>query len=433
MGCEGNTALAQRHGSGKAGIAELVLWDVILVVLVGALVFANNHLERAAILTESENTTPTARHPTPDRPDPKRPTPDRPNPNPTPTPTPTAPPNDTVEVRAKADLKALQDNAARFAKAGDLDKALALYREAPAWLKASKAWSASAGREELRLLRLRRGADLLVCLRPEIQYSADSGQAAEVEALSALIPASHRGSLKGEVAWARAHMSKKASGMEIRGFRPNLIDLKGQLCSLECTFEAREDASALLNSLEGMAQDARALFGAKSPYFRVSVLEVAAAPTAAKKDEVFVYQRATETPAQLNARVRVGVASWLVARSAKKGVKPWLREATIRLLAGGRTSLRAPANARRRLVLLQHSAGEAKSLDQIARGKDDRIGSGGWALLWFGFTSTESLAMDLRAALKRALRGEVDLSAWLTPLKATGLGPGFLAFVKRGS
>ena len=84
-------------------------------------------------------------------------------------------------------------------------------------------------------------------------------------------------------------------------------------------------------------------------------------------------------------------------------------------------------------MLLQHSAGKAKSLSAIAQGEDDRIGSGGWALLWFGFTSTESLAMDLRGALKKALRGEADLSRWLTPLKATGLAPGFLAFVKRGS
>lgn len=422
--------MGQRYASGKAGITELVLWDVILVVLVGALVFANGHLERAALLTEPETATkPT---PTPERPRVEHPRPDQPTPTPPATaPTPTA--DTSVEVRAKAELSAIQDNAAKFAKSGDLEKALAVYAEAPAWLKATDAWSASAGLEEQRLLRLRRGADLLACLQPEIQYSADRGQSAAVEAMAALIPASHRTSVEAEVAWARAHAPKQASGMEIRGFRPNVINLKGQLCSLECTFEARDDASSLLNSLEGMAQDARALFGAKSPYMRVSVLEVAAAPTIAKKDEVLVYERGTETPAQLTARVRVGAAAWLVARLAKKRIKPWLRQAVTRLLAGGRTSLRAPANARRRLALLGHSAGKAQSLDAIARGKDDRIGSGGWALLWFGFTSTESLAMDLRGALKRALRGEAALSTWLTPLKAAGLAPGFLAFVKRGS
>jgi hypothetical protein len=329
-----------------------------------------------------------------------------------------------VFAKAREALEPLAARAKAEEAAGRLSAAIAAYERAPTWLTLTEPWKQQAAPELTRLRGLQRDADLFTCLAPEVQWAADRGDVARVQALLGQIPSGRRGALADEVAWARAHRvgGKADEGLEIRGFTPGRVELKGEHCTVDGAL-GQASTSELISDLDRMAARAAKLFGDEPPRLRIRVVGASDPVVAPAEREVVVYQRADEDAGALGPRVRFAVATALVGALSGAKSERWLRRATARWLASlGPAGLAPAGEAWRRVFCAAPPEGGGDGLLAAAKGEDAR-GDRAWALVFFCLSSQEASAADLRLALKAALAGKRALLTWATPLKASGLEP----------
>lgn len=424
---------------GRIGLTELVLWDVVLAGLAAGLVYVDSRWERAAPkpVEQAVKTNQKKRA--------KRKTVEPAHKSPaahTGTRRASAsddPPPDPAEAEL-SDLRAK----ARVHLPKRPDKALAVYERAPASLRRSVAWQAFWPGERKRLLAGLEATDLLTALRPEVQLAADAGRPRAVQSLLARLPVAGRAALDPEITRAKQAQAaqtkppkKKGGGLEIKGFSPDAVKLKGVRCVVQGGL-GRTVSEAVRDEVDGLLERGERLLG-RSLSARLDLRLLAPADEAVKHTAVLrtTRQRNQEPAPAVRARARYLAARWLATQLLRPASGFW-RVSFARALAGARDragALRAEGQARRRLFLAAKPDGSGTVLLGLARktrdDSDDPAGTRGWALVHFACFSSDSAALDLKRALLDELGGKPGaLAAFLTPTRAVGLERKWVAHVE---
>lgn len=325
---------ASRSGrrAGRARIGDLFLYDLILLLVVVGLLWAERELARSAAAEPprpgaTPTPTPTAATPTPTA----RPTaPVRVTEPPPPRPSPAADDGPRREVeRVVAAARAAAD-------AGRVDEALAALARADAALRATAAWTELAA-PLLDSLAVKVAADdPWRAVLPDAQVLADAGDLARVEALVARGGDAPRLARERERARARA-AAKAPGGFQIRGFTPDEVRVEGRRCTVEGALE-RVRLLEVREAVDALLAQAEATLGAGLPDKLVlKVLAEDADPTPAAPLQASTHLRADDAPGDVIARARLLAARATVGQAAPAATAG-AREALVHALAGAELS-----------------------------------------------------------------------------------------------
>ncbi|RMG12317.1 MAG: hypothetical protein D6731_13950 [Planctomycetota bacterium] len=434
------------RGVAKAGLVELVLWDVVLLALVGGLYWADGRLAEGAASSPvsptpaaapGEDAAGRSKHTAtaPERaPPPARP----PAPRSTAGPRPERPAQEAgEEAMAKEDQAAvLLSEVERRAEAaldrGEAEAALDALRDAPPWVRAERRWAELRARVEAAA----ETADRALCLRLDLRLAADAGNVPAARALLALLPPDLREALADEGVRAERHAPEAVEeGLAIRGFSPDRIRLDGVRCSIDCTL-ARERASTLLNGLDRLAELAEEFLDASAGHVVVRLLEADDAPARPAPEELFLYRRSGEPPRELDLRLRLALARRLVrAAAGPSAVRQWVYALADALAGAEADASRRPrcnalGAARRRLFHRTPPDGTGTVLLRTVGGEEDPARAGAWALAHYALFASSPGARELWRLLRKELRAPGALAAEITPVRAAGLEPGWLEFLE---
>jgi hypothetical protein len=441
--------------SGRARLAELVVWDVVLLCLVIGLFVVEQNLPAQAA-PPPPRTAPPPKPTTPappTQPPPRRP-PGQPGRMPVVTEAPATeaparvteaapPPAPGEDETAEREARALLERGDVEAAVGRADRALrALAAQGG---KAPKGLQDVAREAQAKLV----AADAAAVLLPDVQLLADAGKKDEVDKLLAPFA---QGAVPGPLASERERARERAGkapaagpggGFQIKAFNPEGSKLEGRRCSVEGDAE-RARLEVVRDAVDGVLLLAEGLLAGALPG-RVTVkLQPADAPAPAPAPLVVnVHLRGADEPvAHLVDRARLAAAraAWTTLGGAQAGKAPaWLSGGIPRYLAGIDPTARPAAPT---------ALGRAWAREARRRQPADLVGPAAassvdppqsFALVRCAIDGPEEgcepLRRFLRAALTRLEAGEAVEGAFptLDPAQSGRLADACRAFLAEGT
>lgn len=321
--------------TGRARLGDLVLYDLILLLVVFGLLWAERELASSANAAEAPRpTAPAAPVTPPPEPGPKRPAVTRVTaqpPAPTTTPSPSAPGPVADDARPRRDVERVVRDARALVDAGRAEEALGLLEGADAALRAHAAWAEVAG-PTLEVLRAQvAGQDAWRAWLADAQLLADQGQAAPLEAL--VRRAGGAAPLAQEQERLRARSdAKPGGGFAIRGFVPDEERVAGRRCAVKGALD-RSRLVEVKDALDALLARAEGALGRPLPgSISLEVVGDDAALPAGGPAALATRARPGEPVPDLVARARLVAARAAVAHAAPAAT-PWAADALSRALA----------------------------------------------------------------------------------------------------
>ncbi|MCO5167599.1 MAG: hypothetical protein M9894_14725 [Planctomycetes bacterium] len=319
--------------TGRARLGDLVLYDLILLLVVFGLLWAEREVASSATAAEAAKKAPPAapRQDPPPPATPVRPAVTRVTAQP-PAPTPTSSTPAADEARPRRDVERVLRDARALVDAGRAEEGLALLEGADPSLRQHPAWAEVVG-STLELLRAQvAGQDAWRAVLADAQLLADRGDAPALDALARRAGGAAPLGQEQERLRARAG-EKPGGGFAIRGFVPDEERVAGRRCAVKGAVD-RSRLVEVKDALDALLPHAEGALGRPLPgSFSLDVVADDATLPTGGPTALATRARPGEPAAALGARARLRAARAAVAHAAPAAA-PWAADALARALAG---------------------------------------------------------------------------------------------------